>query len=1059
MDKAIKVNMGKKMIINRYSIERKIGQGGMGIVYLVKDSLKDNMIFALKTIRENILKETGGISIKSFKNEYEIMTRLKHPNLTRVYDFGMFEDNYYIIMEYVTGKPLSSYINHQDRLHTEYILNMIVKILRTLEFIHSRNILYRDLKPSNIMLNKEGNIKLLDFGLSAFMREDSDNIRGTLFYLSPETLQGKLDYKADIYSLGLVFYELLANEHYILREKADMRSILDLLGDPDQFRVHKKHQLEKIADPHIRDILDKMISFYDSERYDNCSEIIRDISNISRISFDYETNETSESYVLGSTFINRKKELGLLKSRIYSKKTGGIFLYKGPVGIGKTRLFEEFRKYCRLNDILFFEANCMEGEIRQYNGIADILDQMVIYSSEKLIRKYAEYLKIIIPRAERLKSHNALNYKGDPASYKALIISKTSDYIIDFSKESELPIIIYFNDIQFLDYDSIEIIIKLSEQKSVLIYANMDECHDMSFLNKNWVKIEELKPFGNKSTKEYIECVFGKNFLDKSIPQSIKKIRDRVGGNPLFLQEILRSLIKKKFIIKDIKYWKLLMPIDDIEIPKNLTGILQQRIKGIMRDKNMKKLLQSFSLMRIDISRNILGAIIKDISDIDLGNVLLELERLEIVQSYRVKEEEIYSFSSNLIKELIRKGIRNKKNLHLLIAEALESMSGFNEEIVYHYYRGKNIEKTLLHSKICAENAERDYFIEKAIKHYDMIIKLHKNDNCDEKLSYIGKKAIAMNTLGMGKDAILLLRKCGRISESIGNKSIMIKANNASAQILIRMGEKRQAFPVLKKSLRIAEKMDNKSLLVDTLINMGLYYSNINDNDKAIAIYNKCIDHLDGLMPDKKNYYYSAAINNLGNIYFKKKEYQLSKQYYNECLKMSEDMKDKAGYAMSLGNLGNIYFYQGLYDKSLKYYETYRKISIEIGDKRAVGIAMGNIGLVYFKKKDYKKALDYYKKYLKTAEEVMYQKGISIALNNLGNLYIQKSEMKKALEYFLRKLEIDEKSEDTLSIKATLKNISEIYHHLGDRKNHQKFHNRYLSKEAKALPSDNQRSG
>ena len=160
--------MKKNVINKRYRIIDKLGEGAMGAVYLAEDSLYSMRQVALKTIHKYMLNRKV---IKQFRQEFEIMSRLKHPNLTGVYNFDQNQADlsYFISMEYVKGVNLQDWLSANTLIDIQTKLSVFVSLLRAIEFIHSRNIIHCDLKPANILINPADNeVKVADFGLAAF---------------------------------------------------------------------------------------------------------------------------------------------------------------------------------------------------------------------------------------------------------------------------------------------------------------------------------------------------------------------------------------------------------------------------------------------------------------------------------------------------------------------------------------------------------------------------------------------------------------------------------------------------------------------------------------------------------------------------------------------------------------------------------------------------------------------------------------------------------------------------------------------------------------------------
>jgi tRNA A-37 threonylcarbamoyl transferase component Bud32 len=192
-----------------------IGHGGMGAVYKARQVRLDRLV-ALKII----VSDAPGFA-ERFEREARSMAKLNHPHVVTVYDFGVADGIYYLIMEYVSGMDLRHLIQSKE-LSPELALVMIPQICDALQFAHDQGIVHRDIKPENILIDLQGNVKIADFGLAKLLERTSEyrtltrtgQVVGTPHYMAPEQLERPLevDHRADVYSLGVVFYEMLTSE-------------------------------------------------------------------------------------------------------------------------------------------------------------------------------------------------------------------------------------------------------------------------------------------------------------------------------------------------------------------------------------------------------------------------------------------------------------------------------------------------------------------------------------------------------------------------------------------------------------------------------------------------------------------------------------------------------------------------------------------------------------------------------------------------------------------------------------------------------------------------------
>lgn len=199
-----------KVFDNRYRIDKVIGVGGMAVVFEAYDHVMKRIV-AVKMLKDEIAHDTQ--SVKRFINESKAVAMLSHPNIVKIYDVSVKENRKYIVMERVEGITLKNYLNKKGTLTMREMLQYTEQILLALEHAHSKGVVHRDIKPQNILLLKNGVIKVTDFGIAKLPNAEtvtmSDKAIGTVYYISPEQASGKkVDRRSDIYSLGVLMYEM-----------------------------------------------------------------------------------------------------------------------------------------------------------------------------------------------------------------------------------------------------------------------------------------------------------------------------------------------------------------------------------------------------------------------------------------------------------------------------------------------------------------------------------------------------------------------------------------------------------------------------------------------------------------------------------------------------------------------------------------------------------------------------------------------------------------------------------------------------------------------------------
>ncbi|MGD8383528.1 MAG: serine/threonine-protein kinase [Syntrophobacterales bacterium] len=206
-----------KPSLGRYEILEELGRGAMGIVYKGRDP-KLNRVTAIKTIRftDDFDEEQAAKIREQFYREAEVVAKLSHPNIVTIYDVGEDLDLSYLAMEYLEGESLEGFARKDNLMPIRQGIDVTAQVCDALAYAHNHGIVHRDIKPANIMILKNGLVKVTDFGIAratASSKTRTGVIKGTPYYMSPEQISGmKVDGRSDIFSLGIVFYQLLTGE-------------------------------------------------------------------------------------------------------------------------------------------------------------------------------------------------------------------------------------------------------------------------------------------------------------------------------------------------------------------------------------------------------------------------------------------------------------------------------------------------------------------------------------------------------------------------------------------------------------------------------------------------------------------------------------------------------------------------------------------------------------------------------------------------------------------------------------------------------------------------------
>ncbi len=277
MENKVNWRLGK-ILDGRYEIVSVVGIGGMAVVYQAYDLEKKRDV-AVKVLRDDVSMDAD--SRRQFRKEYQAVEKLNHPNIRAVYDVVSSGDTEYIVMEYVDGINLKQYMKGKGVLSWQEVLHFSTQIARALNHAHSRGIIHMDIKPQNIMLPKDGTVKIADFGIAQMDEAgtaDAEEALGSIHYISPEQARGgNVDARSDIYSLGVVMYEMLTGRLPFNGKTVGEVAVQQVSVLPDA-----PSAINPDVPPELEDITLRAMQPEPNDRYSSAGEMLADLEDFRR---------------------------------------------------------------------------------------------------------------------------------------------------------------------------------------------------------------------------------------------------------------------------------------------------------------------------------------------------------------------------------------------------------------------------------------------------------------------------------------------------------------------------------------------------------------------------------------------------------------------------------------------------------------------------------------------------------------------------------------------------------------------------------------------------------
>ena len=889
----------------RYEILQLLGEGGMGAVYCARDREVNRMV-ALKVIRPEL---TGNSAILNrFKQELVLSHQVTHKNVVRIYDMGDADGIKFITMEYIEGQDLRSLIAQQKIFHPEEAVEMMRQVCRALEAAHAVGVIHRDLKPQNIMRDKQGRVVVMDFGLARLL--DSQDgmtqtgvIVGTMEYMSPEQGLGKpLDERSDVFAVGLIFYELLTGK---MPYRAD--SALASLVKRTQERAVPVSEYSSSIPHALSDIVGKCLEPKLQDRYQHVGEILTDLEawqgGRAAATLNFPTSSRpwgqtiSWHWIGGVAAVLVLAIVGVLfRNKLFRPTTAPA--PSGPV--------------VSLAILPFRNAS---GD-PSLDWLGSSLEQMLTTDVGQSSR-----LRTVSP--DRLNQVLADLHLGAGSTLDPSNVRRVAEF-------SNADTVVWGQYAKFGDQIRIDAALQdLKHERSATLKAEASNQND----------------------------------LLPTIDRLAQSIREHLALSPQLIKELQEQSFKPTSASLDaLRFYN--EGLELVRQGNNLVALkrLQESVKA---DPNFalaySRLAQTYANLGYDNEADQASR-----RSMDLSQGLPAREKYLISASHaRITNDDAKAIEAY---ETLVKVSPNDPDLLSDLAGLYSATSAFDKgrelykRLLEH--DPKNVEILLAVGRLEIRSGNSQDSLEYLNRALTLAIQL---ENQEERAAIFNAIGVAYKILNKPEDAARYLQDSLAIKRRLGQKRGMAISLNELAQVQATLGKPAAALASYQEALKLRRDIGDKKGVGDTLIDLGGYYQDSGRYEEALKLYKESLQ----LQRDVGNEDYQAlCLNNIGLAYLSKGDYDNARIHFEQALQLRQKFKVPGDIADTLHNLAETSAKTGQFDKALDLYLQALQLYRSADDKNGAAKEAYSMGTVFEYQGRYGAAVSSKQDALKTFREL-----------------------------------------------------------------------------------------
>jgi transcriptional regulator with GAF, ATPase, and Fis domain/Tfp pilus assembly protein PilF len=1012
------------LIADRYQVLSDLGGGEIAQIHKVRDVASDR-ILALKILREGAPKVSG----EQMRGEFHYLSRFTHPSIVTAFDFGSTPDGRpYFTMEFVDGLPINMFFATGFRPD---LVDVALQLLHALDRIHAQGLVHCDLKPQNLLVTeRDGSprAKLIDFGFAGRLSlSDGHGARGTLGYVAPEVLKGvDADARADLYSLGLVLYEVATGRGP--GKERDLRNWLRMQYYSD-FRPPRG--FDSSIPEKFESVIMSLVQKEPERRPRSAASVIEALSP----SGDRPVSEVGpREHVMAPGFVGRGGELASLRALLDDVRRGGAraAFISGERGVGKSRMLSEFKFMAQIEGatILSFEPSSLGA--RQQSLVETALGYLSVYSP------------VHIPGMDAGKAPSS------DEKYRLFDAVVRSLKELAASPRVHHSLVLMVDDCEQHDATSLEfiryLVYSMGSERLMLLVAGVNEKRFLDLSAElgraGCFRHLPLPPMERSEVGALLDSLLGTISDRETLIEWLMKI---TGGNPLFVIETVRSLAENSILLARSTHWALAADSLNAYLPPDSAiDVERRRLEGLKQDE--MAVLKTGAIAARPLTLGFLSAAL-GLAERSLFNVATRLKSLGLLRSFSGEEGASFVLSSKILETTVleRMPVEEQREHHYRVAQVLELLYPDKRDtlmfdLAHHYAQAGDEDRAFTCAMLAGKRARENGLSELALAHYETALALPAQaGSARERVEIIERVGELREATGKYPEAVDAYRQGMSViaadAELPDDRPLAARFLRKLGLVYQKQGRTQEALDNLNQAL-LTQPERNTPSYIDTLNDLGWSHITAGNFGRAQLLLSSALrlaGDLKSRMPKVHDRVSARSFYNLGVLAWSRGDFVLAQQLVERSIEHDEAPGDDHIIGEASQLLATLWWRRGKSVKAREHYERHLPAQRRWGDANVLLRSLQGLGLICRDGDDWDKAHDYFAEALNLAERIGDTRAMADLNSNLGTTCDERGDWSQALVYYRRAIELQKETQaDSYGRKVATANLAQLLTRQGE---------------------------